>query len=132
MVAPSQYTPSGDASLHRSDASGILNSVSKNNSKLKSTVNQELMQAAAKGIVFFAFSPVVQGFAAKVKIVVASSVGFLTNSAYCGEGVAQLKTQLAATGLQNLKTSIRQLPVGTGIEMIYFLLSSCSPTSAEG
>jgi hypothetical protein len=118
--------------LDGTDINGILKSASKDNPQLKGALSKEVVQAAKKGVSFFAFGPISNGFVANVNIIVTSAGGEPKGSSYFGAVDAQLKVQLAAAGFKDLKASIRQLPMGKGIYVDYDLSSGAGKPPAQG
>jgi hypothetical protein len=118
--------------LDGTDINGILKSASKNNPQLKSALTKEVVEAAKKGISFFAFGPIANGFASNVNIIVTTAGGAPSGPVFFADVEAQLKVQLVSAGFKHLKTSIRQLPMGIGVYDTYQLSAGVGKAPVHG
>ncbi len=107
--------------LNGSDVTALLQAAAHDDPTLANALDSEVSAAASKGIKVFAVGPVTASTAANMNIVIASSAGAPTGSAFAPEAVAEAKIGLAEIGVIHAKTSVVHNALGTVAQATYEL-----------
>jgi hypothetical protein len=107
--------------LNGSDVTALLNAATHDDPALANALDSEVTSAATKGMKVFAIGPVVGSVASNVNVIVTSSSGAPTGSAFAPAMVAEAKIELTQLGGSHLKTSIVKNRLGTAAQVTYQL-----------
>ena len=118
--------------LNGSDVTALLNAATHDDPTLANALDSEVISAASKGIKVLAIGPVVGSTVPNANVIVLSSAGAPTGSAFAQEAVAEAKIELAQVGASQIKTSIVKNRLGTSAQATYELnLKTTAPEFGE-
>jgi hypothetical protein len=118
--------------LNGSDVTALLNAETHDDPTLASALDSEVTSAASKGMKVFAIGPVVGLTVPNANVIVTSSAGAPTGSAFAQEAVAEAKIEMTQVGASHLKTSIVKNRLGTSAQATYELnLQNTGPEFGE-
>jgi hypothetical protein len=107
--------------LSSTDTGALLNVAKSIDPSLSNVLDSQLTQAAKQGIKVYAVGPVSGAFFPSLNIGIESSSGSPTGQAFLSAVDAEVKIELTAAGMQDLKTSDVQLPMGNALQVMYKL-----------
>lgn len=118
--------------LNGSDVTALLNAETHDNPTLANALDSEITLATSKGIKVFAVGPVVGSTVPNLNVIVTSSAGDPTGSAFAQAAVAEAKIEMTQVGASHLKASIVKDRLGTSAQATYELsLKSTGPEFGE-
>ena len=107
--------------LNGSDVTALLNAATHDDPALTSALNGEITSATSKGIKVFAIGPVVGSTVPNVNVIVTSSAGGPTGSAFAQAAVAEAKIEYTELGASHIKTSVVRNRLGISGQATYEL-----------
>ena len=108
--------------LNGNDVTALLNAETHDDPALTNALNSEVTSAAAEGMKVFAIGPVAGSTVPNLNVIVTSSAGVPTGSAFAPVAVAEAKIELTQVGASHLKTSIVEDRLGTSARATYELI----------
>lgn len=107
--------------LNGNDVTALLNAETHDDPALTNALNSEIASEAAAGMKVFAIGPVAGSTVPNLNVIVTSSAGVPTGSAFAQVAVAEAKIELTQVGASHLKTSIVENRLGTSARATYEL-----------
>ena len=113
--------------LNGTDVTALLNAATHDDPALANALSGEVSAAASKGMKVFAVGPLSGATLANLNIIVTSSAGAPTGSAFAPAAVVEAKIGLTEIGAGHAKTSIVRNRLGTVAQVTYQLTLKNSP-----
>ena len=113
--------------LNGSDVTALLNAATHDNPALANALNGEISSGAAAGMKVFAIGPLSGASVPNVNVVITSSSGGPTGSAFAPAAVAEAKIGLTQVGASHIKTSIANNHLGRSAQATYELNLKSGP-----
>jgi len=107
--------------LNSADAAALLNAAKNIDPALANVLDSQLVQAEKQGLKVYAVGPVTGTFFPNLNIGIESSAGSPTGQAFLSALDAVVKIDLTEAGVQNIRTSDVQLPMGRALKVTYRL-----------
>jgi hypothetical protein len=117
--------------LNGSDVTALLNSATHDNPTLANALNGEISSGVVAGMKVFAIGPFSGSTVPNVNVIVTSSSGSPTGSAFASAAVAEAKIGLTQVGTSHIKASIVNNHLGRSAQVTYELDLKSGPQFGE-